>query len=651
MAGAEKRRKREASTKREAGLARRLAFVRVDVSFALVDALLISAAYTAALMLRFVDLPTGVPPRWWMDFAWFLPVIVAVHLVANIAFGTYGHLWEHASVAEAKQVVISSLAAGTVLVLGVVAARQMLDIAGPLPIWSLALGSLLALMLMGAVRFRTRLFSFNREVLSAATARRVLIVGTGRPAANLARHRIVGGLPIQIVGFVRVDAGPTDRRLAGLPILGPIEAVPRLIHDHGIHEVIVASRDGAHVVQRLVDLCMSVDVRLRIMPDIDTILEDDARVQDVRDLKPEDLLARPAVSTDLARVGETLRGRAVLVTGAGGSIGSELVAQIIRFEPGAMLVLDHDETHLHEAMEKWSGSGVPLVPILCDIRDRTRVLRAFDEHRPEVVFHAAAHKHVPILEACPEEAVKTNVLGTEYLLEASRRSGVSRFVLISTDKACEPISIMGASKRLAEMLVQSAAASSTQCVYSAVRFGNVLASRGSVVPTFVKQIKRGGPVTVTDPDMTRYFMTIGEAVELVLQASAISQGGELLVLDMGEPVKIVDLAHRLIRMAGLVPGRDIEVVFTGPRPGEKLHEVISTNGLAPSMHPRVHIADEGRPDAGRLTETVNRLVRVANAGDRQSIRETLITVTGARAGSSTTIDPDLEFEAPRATTG
>jgi FlaA1/EpsC-like NDP-sugar epimerase len=389
----------------------------------------------------------------------------------------------------------------------------------------------------------------------------------------------------------------------------------------------VATSNGAHLVRRLVDLFISVDVRLRILPDIESIMANDTNVQDVRDLMPEDLLDRPRVETDIEEVGATLTGKRLLVTGAGGSIGSELVKQIIKFRPSELFVLDHDETHLHEAVAKWAASEISIEPVLCDIRDRTRVLRVFEEFKPEVVFHAAAHKHVPILEACPEEAVKTNVLGTQVLLDACQRSGVKRFVLISTDKACDPVGVMGASKRVAEMLVQAAAVNDPNGSYSAVRFGNVLASRGSVVPTFVDQIKAGGPVTVTDAEMTRYFMTIPEAVELVLQATAIAEPGQILVLDMGEPIRIVDLAHRLIRMAGLVPVRDIEVRITGRRPGEKLHELLSTAPLRPSAHARIQVADQGWPGAITLKDTVDKLVKLAAHGDRDNLRQMLLSVS------------------------
>lgn len=606
---------------------RAFALLRTDVSFAVVDAILVASAYAVGLMLRFVDQPAGPPLHWWSDFSLSLPAIVIVHLTANVLFGTYGHVWEFASIAEAMRIALASAVAGMTLLLGVIAYRVMLDEVGPIPVSALALGTLLTLVLTGAVRFRSRLFSFNRQRSAAAAVRtrRVLVIGTGRSAADLARHQTLRGEPIQVVGFVTREHEGPGRRLAGLPVIGVVEDVPALVRLHGINEVIVADGDGSAIARRLVDLCMTVDVRLRIVPDIDSILNGGPSVQDVRDLEPEDLLERPSVRTDLEEVAATLSGRRVLVTGAGGSIGSEMVRQILRFQPAALLALDHDETHLHEGMQSWSDEDGLLEPVLCDIRDRTRVLRVFERYRPEIVFHAAAHKHVPVLEASPEEAVKTNILATAYLLDGARRVGVDRFVLISTDKAADPVSVMGASKRIAEMLVQDVAAGGAEGVYSAVRFGNVLGSRGSVVPTFVHQIKKGGPVTVTDSEMTRYFMTTAEAVELVLQAGAITQGGEVLVLDMGEPVRIVDLANRLIRLAGLVPGRDIEVEFTGRRPGEKLCEVLSNGPLRESRHPRISIADQAFADHAALKHVTEALVRRAARGDGPGVRELMLS--------------------------
>jgi FlaA1/EpsC-like NDP-sugar epimerase len=312
------------------------------------------------------------------------------------------------------------------------------------------------------------------------------------------------------------------------------------------------------------------------------------------------------------------------VTGAGGSIGSEIVQQVLGFGPRCVVALDSDETHLHDARVEWGKHDSELILELADVRDRVRIDRCFDEYRPDVVFHAAAHKHVPILEEFPEEAVKTNVLGTRSVLEATARYDVERFIFVSTDKAVDPSSIMGASKRVAEMMVQAAAhAGRDGTAYACVRFGNVLGSRGSVVPTFMRQIEQGGPVTVSDPEMERFFMTNDEAVQLVLHTATLTHEGEVFVLDMGEPVRIMALAHHLIRLAGLVPNRDIEIVVTGPRRGEKLIEVLSTDPLRPSDHPKISIADASTPSAATLHDAVAMLEELADNGDRESLRDLL----------------------------
>ena len=578
-----------------------LAQARADLAFAFVDAMLISLAYIAALGIRSLD--GEVPAVWWGRVLVALPVIVVVHLISNVAAGAYGHVWEYASVSEAKRVIVASFWAGTVLTLGTLAFADR-----PIPLSVVVLGSGLTIGFLGVVRFRSRLFSFHRT-LKLDSRERVLILGTGKRAADLARNTLRGPYGVTVVGFV--SPGPTMgvRRLAGLPILGELEQIADLIFRYEIHQVIVAAEGGSALSRRLVDLCVDVDVRLRIVPDLDDILNGFDGGPDIRDLELEDLLLRPAVTTDLNSVSAILSGKTVLVTGAGGSIGSEIVTQALRFMPKRLIAMDHDETHLHDGMLSWDPpAGTKLTPVLCDLRDEEKLSQIIAKYRPHVVYHAAAHKHVPILERWPEEAVKTNIAGTENLLAAIRDTRVERFVLISTDKTVSPTSVMGASKRIAELLVQAESQTNPDgCSYSSVRFGNVLGSRGSVVPTFMEQIRRGGPVTITDERMTRYFMTVGEAVELVLQASALAENGEVFVLDMGTPVKIIDLAHRMIRLGGLVPGRDIEVKISGARPGEKLYEELTHGPLMASPHPQINIADSPIPSTLVLREFLGRL--------------------------------------------
>ena len=511
---------RIASSQWRLRISRGAAHFRADLSFAVIDAFLISLAYLAALELRFID-SSGVPPAFFSSLMVVLPVVILVHVIFSVALGTYGHVWEYASIAEAKQIAIASLLATATNLVILLTVRRLFDMTGPVPISTVVLGGLLGLFGMGMVRFRSRLFSYRRQHGEDGPDR-TLVVGTGRPAADFARFAAHSEQPTEVIGFVTIAGEAGVKRLAGLPVVGSLAGLTDLIEHHRITHVVVTS-GGSLLARRVLDACMHVDVALRIIPEIEDILTGESRTADVRDLEIKDLLPRPMVSTNLEPVSRLVAGRRVLVTGAGGSIGSEMVRQLLSFSAAAVYALDRDESALHEAMLDWSDVGTTRPEeVLCDIRDADRVRRVFEQTKPEIVFHAAALKHVPILQDHPDEAVKTNVLGTANVMAAGRANGMRRFVLISTDKAVAPSSIMGATKRVAEMLVQSANARRDECKYSSVRFGNVLGSRGSVVPTFISQIQKGGPLTLTDPDMTRYFMTINEAVHLVLQASASS---------------------------------------------------------------------------------------------------------------------------------
>lgn len=606
----------------QASVARAFARIRSDIGFAVVDAGVVLLAYLGALAIRLVE-PYGDP--FWNQLIGVLPIIVAVHLLMNLVFGAYGHVWEYASVGEAVRIAGASASSALVLIVGELSYERLVSDGEVLvPVGALILGALLAMVGMGAIRFRSRLFSLKR--MSAITHRldaaRTLVVGTDRTAADLARYGATDDVPFDVVGFISPNGTPPGKLLAGRPVLGKPNDVARLVEELNIDQVIIANANAAGVSRYLVDQCLATDVRLRILPHPDDVLGSKEGFE-LRDLELTDLLPRPAVDTNLQPVEELLRGMRVMVTGAGGSIGAEIVRQVLQFEPASVIALDHDETHLHDGLVGWEESGTELNVVLADIREKDRLERCFQVHRPDVVFHAAAHKHVPILEDFPEEAARTNVDGTANLVEMARRFGTSRFVLISTDKAVDPSSVMGASKRLAEMLVQSADTTQSECTFAAVRFGNVLGSRGSVVPTFMRQIQDGGPVTVSDRKMQRYFMTVDEAVQLVLQASALADGGEVFVLDMGEPVRIIDLAHRLIRVAGLVPGRDIEVIETGPRRGEKFIEVLSVAPLEPSKHPKISVARVTCPPPASLHDAVVLLSGLADAGDRAGVKEVL----------------------------
>jgi FlaA1/EpsC-like NDP-sugar epimerase len=587
--------------------------------FALVDMFVVASAYTVGLGFRMLDPFVGDTSSFFSDLAIAMPVIVLAHLGANVIAGAYGHVWEHASTAEARQVVVASVGAtGTLLLLSYLG-REMSGVI--VPYSAVGLGGLISMGGMGLIRFRSRLFSLRRGSGSST----ILIVGQSMEAAVFARQ--VSRLPDggRVAGFVVYDSTSFDsaRRLAGLPIVGTIDEIAQLTERYSADEVVVVGNDPLRA-REVVDRCLDVDVRLRMLPVTEDVMLNRPSSLDARDIRVEDILVRPPVEIDLDAAMALLRDRRVLVTGAGGSIGSEVVRQILEFEPAELWALDRGETLLHEANLRWNGSTSN---VLCDIRDAGKVLRVFESLRPEVVFHAAALKHVPMLETDPEEAVLTNIIGTRNVIEASSRSGVGHFILISTDKAVNPTSVMGASKRVAELMTQAGHERRDGCIYAAVRFGNVLGSRGSVVPTFVEQIGRGGPVTVTDPEMTRYFMTVDEAVQLVLHTATLAKGSEVFLLDMGEPVRIVDLARRMIRLGGLLPGRDIDIVYTGRRPGEKLNESLANGPLEPTSHPKILDVKLDPVPASTLFNLIATLEEAALRGDRDRLISMLTELT------------------------
>ena len=606
---------------------------------------MVLGAYSLGLVLRTLDRlvldpVVGDPSGLWYDLVRVLPVIVLVHILANVIAGAYGHVWEYASTSEAARVVFSNAGAFGVLVVLNWVLRQIDGIVVPYSV--LVVGALVSLFTMGLVRFRSRLFSIHKTT----GAIKVLVVGTDREAAAFARQALELDSERRVVGFVadnRYALANGDRRLAGLEVLGELSDIASVVEEHDIDEVVVVG-GGVERVRRVVDLCIDVEVRLRLQPGVEDVMREEGAAVDVRDIRVEDVLVRQQVETDLSQVEELIQGKRVLVTGAGGSIGSEIVRQVLCFQPQGIWALDRDETLLHDARLHWPGD-VELE--LVDIRDTNRLIRICERVKPQIVFHAAALKHVPLLENHPEEAVLTNVVGTRNLIEAGSRSGMETFVLISTDKAVEPESVMGATKRLAEMMTQVGGERRDGCVYTAVRFGNVLGSRGSVIPTFVEQIQAGGPVTVTDPGMTRYFMTVAEAVQLVLQASALARGSEVFLLDMGEPVRIEDLARRLIRLAGLTPGKDIDIRFTGRRPGEKLSEILAAHPLQPTSHNKVFEVQLSQPHAPHtLMGLISELEESAMADDRERVLSLLSGATESSLRASVDQPVALDEDAP-----
>jgi FlaA1/EpsC-like NDP-sugar epimerase len=598
-------------------LARRSVRARRDTVLALLDVVLVAVAYLAMLVARY---DTAVPDAAWSGFRWFLPLAIVVHLVANRLAGLYGPVWKQASIREAQRLLAAGVVSGLLLLLVLTSSGRLV------PLSVAGIGSAIAMGLFGLLRFQSRLFAFHGGTRPGGV--KVLIVGAGESAGSLLRE-LARDETAELRPLALLDDDPrkVGRSLGGVPIVGTIDDLTTVGRELEVDLVLLAIPSATSVlVRQVVDAASELQATLKVLPRVSEFVNGHARLRDVRDLSIDDLLGRQQVATDLASVQALIRGRRVLVTGGGGSIGSEIARQVAGYEPSRLIVLDHDETHLFDAASTLPrGCG----QVLLDVRNGERVRRLFADERPEIVFHAAAHKHVPLLEAHPCEAVATNVLGTENIVLAASEVGVQHLVFISTDKAVNPSSVMGASKRIGEQLVLSSAPSGS--CWSAVRFGNVLGSRGSVVPTFMRQIQGGGPVTLTHPEMTRFFMSIPEAVQLVLQAAALPQDHAVFMLDMGDPVRIVDLANRMIALAGYRPGVDMKIEVTGLRPGEKLHEELSTPDERPrfTTHPKIVQLRPPLPPHDFLTGAVRQLSRCVEEGDDGTARKLLFDVASS----------------------
>lgn len=558
------------------------------------DVILVNAALLLALLLRFDG---AVPHEFMVSCLQLAPVFTLVRLACFWAFGLYHRLWQYASVGELVNIVYA-VTLGT-LVNVTYAYFLMAGGTFPLPRSVFAISWVLNILFVGGSRLSWRLVrNYAAKSARLQSGGRVLIVGAGDAGATVARElKTHNDCARTLIGFVDDDAAKQQQRMFGLPVLGSRQDIPRLVKDYGIIEIIIAIPSApGRVIREIVDICQTTSAKLKILPGLYELIDGRVSVNQLREVLVEDILGRQQIKVDLKSIAGYLAGRVVLVSGAGGSIGAELCRQAARFEPRKLILLGHGENSIYDIhLElKDSYAELELAAVIADIKDLAAVDGVFAKHCPQVVFHAAAHKHVPLMEENPAEAVKNNILGTWNLARVADKYRAENFVFISTDKAVNPSSIMGATKRVAEMAVQKISRSS-KTLFSAVRFGNVLDSRGSVVPLFKTQIAKGGPVTVTHPEMTRYFMTIPEAVQLVIQAGALARGGEIFILDMGEPVKIVDLARSMIRLSGYEPEEEIGISFTGIRPGEKIYEELLTSaeGIGATLNQRIFVA---RPD-------------------------------------------------------
>lgn len=560
---------------------------------------------------------------WWPQMGQALIFYAGVALLIKVlifyGLGLYNRYWRYASVNDLTLMLIAIGSSTTILTALFVATHATLEQYGLAMFRTVpVLDGLLTGLAVGGFRLGLRgLYYWHRQRYSVLGGRRVLVVGAGEAGTMVIREmRANPQLDMEPVAFVDDDPAKVGTHIQGLPVLGGNGNIPKLIDQYQIQRIIVTMPSAPlRQQQEIIATCEQTGVATHSLPGIYELLAGHKTISRLPRVDINHLLHREPVVIDQAKVAAYLAGATVLVTGAGGSIGGELCRQIARFDPPEMILLGHGENSIFEIGLDLRLSFPDLVahPVIVDVRDQQRVNWVIEEYQPDVIFHTAAHKHVPLMEASVEEAITNNVLGTQNMLRAAEQYGVERFVLISTDKAVNPTSVMGATKRLAELLVTATSRRSGRA-YMAVRFGNVLGSRGSVIPVFQRQIAAGGPLTVTHPDMRRYFMTIPEAVQLVLQASELGRGGEIFVLDMGQQVRILDLATDLLKLSGLEPGRDIEIVYTGIRPGEKLSEELFLEGedYRCTKHRKIFVATDGSAvEVEILEQLVTELVKLA----------------------------------------
>jgi FlaA1/EpsC-like NDP-sugar epimerase len=606
------------------------------------DAVLAAAAFGLAFVLRFLDVPIGIPHRYVTMLAGSIAFVAIGKSVVFEVMGLHRKWWRYFQLPDMWPVVRAAAVASAILV-------AVFTLAKPydynLPRSVVVFDFLLTVMLLGGARLARRTIAERPDKATrGARTRGVLIVGAGSGGQMVVRElKLNPDLGVRAIGFVDDDPGKRDMTAAGVKVLGSTDEIAEILDREGPDEVVIAIPSAPGVLRaKVVAACRERDIPVRTLPTVFELLRGGVQLtRQLREVRVEDVLGREPVVMELDRVGAYLEDKIVLVTGAGGSIGAELSRQIARVRPKLLVLLDHAEDNLfridREMLEEWHFTRVEAV--LADCKEGERMLEVMQRFKPDVVFHAAAYKHVALMEANPLEAVRNNAIATRVTAETAAAAGTERFVLVSTDKAVNPRTVMGASKAMAEWIVEAAGQRHAATRFISVRFGNVLASSGSAVPIFRNQIEKGGPVTVTHPDMARYFMTIHEAVQLVIQAGDLGAGsGDVFVLEMGEPVRILDLARNMITLAGYEPDVDVAIEFIGPRPGEKLREELfnSDEKARPTTAERIVRAVRPGPlDPDWVGRSVDRLESLVAAGDEAGLADRVVEVVEERVAEST----------------
>ena len=582
------------------------------------------AVFAASLMVSFLLAHNMQLKRSWLvdQYPLLLLAFAAIKLIVFGLFRQYRGWWRYVGVSDLLGILRASLVSTLTIVVLWFTFMSTTSLRKEFPeMTEVSQGVFMAdmfitVLLLAGLRMLIRLYYEEFRTVEGGKLKRFLIVGAGNAGEALLReiHRM-RVTQYDVIGFIDDEAVKQGNSIHGIPILGNVEQLPKICTERNIEEIAIAMPSATHKqLRRVVQVCQGTKIRFRTVPSITDIASGKLSVSQIRDVDINDLLGRETVQLDLELIESFVKDKVILVTGAGGSIGSEMCRQVCHFNPKLLLLIEQAENplfHIERELNK-QHPQINIKAIICNITDKVRVEEIFEKYTPEVVIHAAAHKHVPLMELNPGEAFKNNVLGTRTIADASNNHKATNFVMISTDKAVNPTSLMGSSKRIAEMYIQDLDRTS-ETYFVTVRFGNVLGSNGSVIPIFKKQIAEGGPVTVTDPEMQRYFMTIPEASQLVLQAATMGKGGEIFVLDMGESVKIVDLARELITLSGFRPDEDIEIVFTGARPGEKLFEELSIKGenMQPTRHPKIGIWRNIPMDRDKLHASIDEMITIA----------------------------------------